>query len=59
MEDYYYRQVIEKSSFGYANHRIVLDEENNPIDYIFLEVNGVPSGKCEFTTLSIVSYSTY
>ena len=39
MEDYYYRQVIEKSSFGYANHRIVLDEENNPIDYIFLEVN--------------------
>ena len=39
MEDYYYRQIIEKSSFGYANHRIVLDEENNPIDYIFLEVN--------------------
>ena len=39
MEDYYYRQIIEKSSFGYANHRIVLDEENQPIDYIFLEVN--------------------
>lgn len=39
MEDYYYRQIIEKSGFGYASHRIILDEDENPIDYVFLEVN--------------------
>ncbi|KXZ39243.1 PAS domain S-box-containing protein/diguanylate cyclase (GGDEF) domain-containing protein [Alkalithermobacter thermoalcaliphilus JW-YL-7 = DSM 7308] len=31
--------ILQKSPIAYANHKIVLDENNIPCDYIFLEVN--------------------
>jgi PAS domain S-box-containing protein len=31
--------ILENASFGYAHHRIILDENNIPVDYVFLEVN--------------------
>ncbi|MCX7879371.1 MAG: PAS domain-containing sensor histidine kinase [Ignavibacteria bacterium] len=38
MEDLY-KKLIMNSPVGYAYHRVILDENQNPIDYIFLEVN--------------------
>ncbi len=35
----HYKAVIDQSHFGYANHRIMLDERGNPIDYVFMDVN--------------------
>lgn len=29
----------DKESNGYANHKIILDSNGNPIDYVFLEIN--------------------
>jgi PAS domain S-box-containing protein len=34
-----YRQLFEKMLDGFSYHKIVVDEDNKPIDYIFLEVN--------------------
>jgi PAS domain S-box-containing protein len=34
-----YRSLFENLPSAFAYHRIVLDEEGNPADYIFLEVN--------------------
>ena len=34
-----YRNFIETIRNGWAYHKIVVDEKNNPIDYIFLEIN--------------------
>jgi PAS domain S-box-containing protein len=31
--------LIENIPFGYAYHKLICDEEGNPIDYIFLDVN--------------------
>ena len=39
MNDNFYKQIIEESSTGYAYHRIICDEYNNPCDYEFIEVN--------------------
>ncbi len=39
MNDLNYKKIIESSPTAYAYHQIILDEENNPIDYIFLDVN--------------------
>lgn len=39
MDDKYYRRIIENSSFAYADHKLITDEDGNPIDYIFLDVN--------------------
>ncbi len=39
MEDRLYQSIIEKASIGYAYHELVFDDNNNPCDYIFLEVN--------------------
>lgn len=33
------RKIKNNSPFGYALHKIVLDETGNPVDYTFLEVN--------------------
>ncbi len=38
-EDIFYRTLIMKAPVGYAHHKIVLDGNGKPIDYIFLEVN--------------------
>lgn len=39
MDVEFYKQVIEESPNGYAYHRIILDKNGKPCDYIFLEVN--------------------
>ncbi len=36
----FHEQIIQKAPFGYAYHEIVLDENGQPCDYRFLEVNG-------------------
>lgn len=39
MEDLDYKKIVESSPTAFAYHRIILDEDNNPCDYIFLDVN--------------------
>ncbi|MCK9294289.1 MAG: PAS domain S-box protein [Desulfobulbaceae bacterium] len=34
-----YRQLFENMLNGFAYHQVIVDEQNVPIDYIFLEVN--------------------
>lgn len=34
----FYKRLINKSA-GYALHRIVLDEEGSPVDYVFIDIN--------------------
>jgi len=35
----FYSSIIHKSLFGYAHHEIILDENGQPCDYRFLDVN--------------------
>ncbi len=37
--DNFYKQLIEESPIGYAYHKIICDENGNPCDYEFIEVN--------------------
>lgn len=39
MNDSFYKSIIKESPMGYAYHKIICDEEGNPCDYEFLEVN--------------------
>ena len=39
MDDKIYRHLLKTAPFGYAYHKIILDEDQNPIDYTFLEIN--------------------
>lgn len=39
MQDNQYKSILNKAPFGYAYHRILLDDKGLPIDYEFLEVN--------------------
>lgn len=39
MKEEIYKQLMIQSPFGYAYHRMIYDENDNPIDYEFLEVN--------------------
>jgi PAS domain S-box-containing protein len=39
MKDLDYRKIIESSPTAFAYHQIILDEDNNPCDYIFLDAN--------------------
>lgn len=34
-----YRDLFQNLPFAYAHHRIVLDEEGKPVDYVFLKMN--------------------
>jgi PAS domain S-box-containing protein len=34
-----YRSLFEKMLNGFAYHKVILDEEGRPVDYVFLEVN--------------------
>ncbi len=34
-----YRIMLEKMPQAFACHRIITDEDNNPVDYVFLDVN--------------------
>lgn len=35
----YHKTILSKSPFGFAYHKIILDERGNPVDYEFIEVN--------------------
>ncbi|MBN2694290.1 PAS domain S-box protein [bacterium] len=35
----FYKNIVEKAPFGFAHHKILLDENGVPIDYEFLDVN--------------------
>lgn len=39
MNDNFYKQILNESHLGYAFHKIILDENNKPIDYEFIEIN--------------------
>ncbi len=34
-----YKKMFYKSPLGYALHKIILDENENPVDYEFIDVN--------------------
>lgn len=35
----WYKNILMKSPLGFASHKIILDKQGRPVDYIFLEVN--------------------
>ncbi|MDP3830942.1 MAG: PAS domain S-box protein, partial [Ignavibacteriaceae bacterium] len=39
MDNEFYKQLITQSPFGYAYHKIILDQDGAPTDYLFLEIN--------------------
>jgi len=39
MKEKFFREVLMKSPFGYAYHKLLIGSEGEPEDYIFLEVN--------------------
>lgn len=39
MKDSFYKSVVEHSPAGYAYHKIICDENGDPCDYEFLDVN--------------------
>ena len=39
MEDLFYKKMLMTAPFGYAYHRIILDRNQNPVDYEFIEIN--------------------
>ena len=39
MEKQFYKKMIEDAHYGYAYHKIILDDNGIPIDYEFIEVN--------------------
>jgi diguanylate cyclase (GGDEF)-like protein/PAS domain S-box-containing protein len=39
MNNNFYKQILDQSPLGYAYHKIILDENNKPVDYEFIEVN--------------------
>jgi PAS domain S-box-containing protein len=39
MEENYHQEMISKSPFGFAYHKIILDDSGKPVDYEFIEVN--------------------
>ncbi len=39
MNQDFYMQIIHNAPFGYAHHRIILDDKSKPCDYRFLDVN--------------------
>lgn len=34
-----YKQILDQSPFGYAYHKIIVDDKGEPIDYQFIEIN--------------------
>lgn len=41
MELDFYKKLFFEAPIGYAHHKIILNEENQPIDFIYLEVNNM------------------
>jgi len=51
MNDNFYKQLIQESPIGYAYHKIICDDDGNPCDYEFIEINAVfeaLTGLCGF-----------
>lgn len=51
MEDFFYKNIIARSPIAFSYHRIILNEEGQPCDFEFLEINkkfeeliGLPAG---------------
>jgi len=44
MDDKNYKSILMKSPFGFAYHKIIVDNQGIPVDYEFLEVN--PAFEC-------------
>ncbi len=41
MELDFYKKLFFEAPIGYAHHKIILNEENQPIDFVYLEVNNM------------------
>lgn len=41
MNEHFYKEMIKSAPVSYAYHRMEYDEEGNPVDYTFLDVNEV------------------
>ncbi len=39
MKEQFYKDILDKSPVGYAYHKVLIDENNMPVDFVFLEVN--------------------
>lgn len=39
MEEHSYKSIIETAPFGYAYHKIIVDDSGKAVDYMFLETN--------------------
>ena len=39
MNEDFYKKIVESTPNGYAYHQIILDAENKPIDFVFLDIN--------------------
>ena len=39
MENIDYKEILSNATFGYAYHKIILNEKNEAVDYMFIEVN--------------------
>ncbi|MBF0408572.1 MAG: response regulator [Candidatus Riflebacteria bacterium] len=39
MEKNHYQHLIQNAPFGYAYHRIILDDQGKPVDYEYTEIN--------------------
>ncbi|MFO8066224.1 MAG: PAS domain S-box protein, partial [Bacteroidales bacterium] len=39
MQENKYKHLIQNAPFAYAYHKIILDDKDKPVDYVFIEVN--------------------
>ena len=39
MKEQFYKDILDKSPVGYAYHKVLIDENSMPVDFVFLEVN--------------------
>lgn len=54
MPDTAYQSILSKAPFGFAYHRIILDDNGIPVDYEFLEVNAAFERITGLTSSSII-----
>jgi PAS domain-containing protein len=50
-----FKHLASYSGFGYAYHKIILDDYNKPIDYIFLETNSFFAEVIGIKTLEFIN----
>lgn len=39
MEKDFVREVLQNAPFGYAHHKLILDHNGKPNDYVFIDAN--------------------